>query len=531
MNSRLPNPIPQRVSLRRRFHRPAAEHLGARQQVPVLAGLPTVETHEPVGADIGESTDLVTPTLRVAVPDKVQQHDQPAQQPNEPAQQHDQATQQHDQPASPEPFAAAVLSMPEAPEPEIAAPTKATEMRLKEWAYPIAGTLIAALLIYLAAFGLQQQGREFQGTRSAGWNDTTSNTSSSPTASPTGPTGAGSVVLEAVAENSPAATRSEGVGLETVSELSAESERNSEATESTARTAGLQAQRPWAAPAETAASAGNAPPLETEVPLVASADKTARSANTTQMELNLPLTATAESGEPSTPATLSDVIAPAPAEELLEMPFDDENSDYPTTRFSEQLPSPQADQFPDTDFPQSPLVAPRIPATDGEQSGGNQVVPSSGDQTFANQPAANGPPTQRMANAGPASTAQGFGGYQPPPGPQQIPGYGQQIPNPHYRGAQPYAPQPQGAQYGAAPATQSPGSMQAPAYPYGQPAVPSYIQNHFVGQQPPAQPAYQQPPQQNYGPVTPQLGGGQGQPSPEQIRLNGNIEPFPRMQR
>ena len=49
----------------------------------------------------------------------------------------------------------------------------ATSGRSREWAYPVAGTLIAGLLIYTAVFGLKPLNQELRGSQTAGWREAT----------------------------------------------------------------------------------------------------------------------------------------------------------------------------------------------------------------------------------------------------------------------------------------------------------------------------------------------------------------------
>jgi hypothetical protein len=61
---------------------------------------------------------------------------------------------------------------------------------------------------------------------------------------------------------------------------------------------------------------------------------------------------------------------------------------------------------------------------------------------------------------------------------------------------------------------------------YGQPNVPNNRQVQTLGQ-PPLDPSYNQPQMPNYTSLNPGV-YGPGQQTTEQVRLNGNIEPFPR---
>ena len=105
-----------RVSPRRRFHRPAAEFLGARRQVPVLTGLPRIDGEdEPAEASI--SSALPEPDIVDRVLETVTE---------EPTVNIREATPHVDEVVDP----------------------------WREWAYPIGGILIASLLCYTAWVGL-----------------------------------------------------------------------------------------------------------------------------------------------------------------------------------------------------------------------------------------------------------------------------------------------------------------------------------------------------------------------------------------
>lgn len=129
MSQRLPASNSDRVSPRRRFHRPAAEFLGARRQVPVLTGLPSVEP-KPAADPEKQQPDLVEETSHQPefeqTPDVVEQ---------------------------------AMETVVEDVEDkvdirEVLPSGQAIENPWRGWAYPVAGTLIASLLVYTAWSGL-----------------------------------------------------------------------------------------------------------------------------------------------------------------------------------------------------------------------------------------------------------------------------------------------------------------------------------------------------------------------------------------
>ncbi len=126
-----------RVSPRRRFHRPAAEFLGARRQVPVLTGLPRIgeESGNP-SADMGTTEtpcEIVEPVdaLEQVVGAQVEHVEENAEQPDE--------------------------MSAESPDVDLfqAGPvTRAVAENWHEWVYPVTGTLVATLLVYTALVGV-----------------------------------------------------------------------------------------------------------------------------------------------------------------------------------------------------------------------------------------------------------------------------------------------------------------------------------------------------------------------------------------
>ena len=155
MTQRLPASNSDRVSPRRRFHRPAAEFLGARRQVPVLTGLPSVEAQpfaepeeqrqperveegiypEMEPAPMEPAPDVVAQAMETPVEETLDIHGETLDSHEETLESHEETLDIHE--VSPQP--------------------QTIENPWREWAYPVAGTLIASLLVYTAWSGLSQQ--------------------------------------------------------------------------------------------------------------------------------------------------------------------------------------------------------------------------------------------------------------------------------------------------------------------------------------------------------------------------------------
>ncbi len=404
-------PASQRVSPRRRFHRPAAESLGAHRQVPVLTGLPRVgEEPERAALEVTKTVDSDRETSGFAIP--IARVDGPDK--NQPECQQSMAAEQ------------VVASTPDIPESDkvsrVSAIVPATTLGgAQKWAYPVAGTLIACLLVYTAVFGLKPQSREFQGSQTADWHEATPNDdgASAPVAKMARAMPSTNAQESSLSGNTPAT-------LETDSQ-------------------------PFDAPlGEPLGQPIEQEPIEQEVVQrigesleQIEGKSTAYELSAMSVETQAPFAA-AGSAESVTSgsAIISNVVAPAPTYDAPTydaqtnnlptqgVPAGERTLVYPTTNFSNELPAPQAIPQPQTMVAGNPLLAPPI----------------------------------LTANAGQRA--------------------------------------------------------------YGQPNVPNNRQVQTLGQ-PPLDPSYSRPQMPNYTPLTSGV-YGPGQQTTEQVRLNGNIEPFPR---